>query len=546
MPDGTERPIAFCSRTLSKAETNYSQLDREATAIFWAVKKFFIYLFGRKFTLVTDNKPLSAIFHPNAKMPEMSAARLLRYAQFLSNFNYEVVHRKGELHQNADFTSRFPLPLNEDVKYEIESFITIAQLQQIELLPITREDIVRETAKDSTLRPVFNALQTGSGLATTEFQGKDSELSLENGCIFRGVRVVVPKILQSAVMEELHNGHIGASKMKALARQYVYWKNIDHDIEVFVKNCSGCKQVRKMPPKTNNHPWIYPETPWHRVHLDFAGPFMNTYFLLIVDAHSKWLEVFQMYAITTSKTIKILREVFARFGLPATIVTDNGTQFTSGEFAEFIRANGIQHKYSAPYHPSTNGQVERYVQVVKNGLKAMANETGDLDQKLANLLMQHRKTPHPLTGASPAELMLKCAFRTRIDLIKIDKPAIIREKQLESVIPPERVFEVNQPISHRVYGTNEKWANGTVIEKEGPLNYKVIDEQGNIQRRHADQIIASSKNVLTTVEKDRTPNSVEKSPSAIENAEIPASSGNILGSPRRSTRNRKPPNSLDL
>lgn len=94
MPDGAERPIAFASRTLNSAERNYSQLDREATAIVWSFKKFFHYCYGRKFTLITDNQPLLRIFHPDKNLPSTSAIRLLHYASYISGFQYNIKHRK--------------------------------------------------------------------------------------------------------------------------------------------------------------------------------------------------------------------------------------------------------------------------------------------------------------------------------------------------------------------------------------------------------------------------------------------------------------------
>ena len=107
------------------------------------------------------------------------------------------------------------------------------------------------------------------------------------------------------------------------------------------------------------HPW--PAKPWQRVHIDFAGPFCQKMYLLAVDAHSKWPEVFEMTQTTTAKTITVLRHLFASYGLPEQVVSDNGPQFTSSDFASFLQANGVKHIRSAPYHPSSNGIAERFV-----------------------------------------------------------------------------------------------------------------------------------------------------------------------------------------
>ncbi|KAK7004223.1 Pol polyprotein [Biomphalaria glabrata] len=112
---GDERPIAYASRTLNKTEENYSQLDKEALAIVWAVKKLFIYLCGRHFTLITDHEPLKHIFNPTKGIPAMSAARQQRYAVFLSGFNYTIEFRNSKSHANADGLSRLPLPITTPV-----------------------------------------------------------------------------------------------------------------------------------------------------------------------------------------------------------------------------------------------------------------------------------------------------------------------------------------------------------------------------------------------------------------------------------------------
>lgn len=130
--------------------------------------------------------------------------------------------------------------------------------------------------------------------------------------------------------------------------------------------------------------------PWQRIHIDFAGPFL---IIIMVDAHSKWPEVFPMKKITSFKTIEILRTVFARNGIPEQIVSDNESQFTSHEFDEFIRKNGIKHFKSAPYHPATNGLAERFVQTFKRSMKTMKNQEKSLNKKIANFLLLYRNAP---------------------------------------------------------------------------------------------------------------------------------------------------------
>ena len=137
-----------------------------------------------------------------------------------------------------------------------------------------------------------------------------------------------------------------------------------------------CKTMFRVPENQNMpaiaqlHPWEWPSSPWERIHIDFAGPFMDRMFLVVVDAHSKWPEIVEMKTTTSTKTIEVLRSIFSRNGIPVQVVSDNGSQFSSEEFSNFMKNNGIKHYKSAPYHPATNGQAERFIQTFKNSMKA--------------------------------------------------------------------------------------------------------------------------------------------------------------------------------
>lgn len=190
-----------------------------------------------------------------------------------------------------------------------------------------------------------------------------------DGCVLWGARVVVPPKGRELVLEELHNTHLGSNKLKALARSYIWWPKMDKEIEKLVKCCSSCQEHRHSPPVAPLHPWEWPSQPWSQLHLYYAGPFMGHMYLILVDAHSKWLDAILMQSISAAKTIEKLSRVFATYGVPKKIVTDNGPSFASEEFKLFTSANGIKHIFSAPYHPSSNGLAERGVQTVKQGLR---------------------------------------------------------------------------------------------------------------------------------------------------------------------------------
>ncbi|GFT69156.1 uncharacterized protein K02A2.6 [Trichonephila clavipes] len=315
--NGSERPIAFASRTLSGSEKKYSQIDKEALSIVWAVRKFYLYLKGRRFNLITDHKPLIAIFGSKRGLPVLAATRLLHYALILQSFEFDIIFRKTIEHGNADFLSRLPKTSEE---LEVKDDITIFQMSQIEALPVTSKELRQETSKDIELGPLLRALREGKDL-----QGREAQYTIEDGCIMYGQRVCIPRKFRKDVLEELHAGHLGIVKMKAIARSFVYWKNIDNDIEEAAKNCVDCARYK-------------------------ADPLQNLKFI-----------TGNIPVTTTKKTIECLRDSFARFGLPRVLVSDNGSQFTSNEFQRFMHKNVVRHKTSAPFKPSSNGQAERYV-----------------------------------------------------------------------------------------------------------------------------------------------------------------------------------------
>ena len=423
-PDGQERPIAFASRTLSAAELSYSQIEKESLSLVYGVKKFHQYLYGRKFVLVTDHKPLVTLLGPTSGIPTLAAARLQRWALILSAYSYDLEFRPTQRHSNADGLSRLPVVSKDRDDSSDVPKTAIFNISQVHSLPVTAIQLQRATRRDPILSKVFLLMQQGwPGVVSDDlkpYQSRQAELGTEGGCLLWGIRVVVPQALQSKVLGELHKNHPGVVRMKALARSYVWWPGLDNDIEHHVKNCQPCQTVRNSPPSAPLHPWLWPTRPWQRVHVDFAGPFQGKMFLLVVDAHSKWPEVVNMTTTSAQCTIEELCRMFASYGIPEQLVSDNGPQFVSGCFEEFMKMNGVKHIKCTPYHPSSNGAVERLVQTFKNFMRVNASNGGTLSQRLASFLFSYRTTPHATTSVAPCELFLGRKIRSRLDLMRPD------------------------------------------------------------------------------------------------------------------------------
>lgn len=200
-------------------------------AIVWAVKRFFDYLYGKRFVLQTDHKPLRAIFSPYAALPVLSATRMLHYAIFLSGFSYDIKYRRTNEHLNADFCSRFPT--EKETKEYFDEPRTF-QLNQLSILHVTAKEIAKETKRNRELSKLYRSIQNGEGKVNDR-----GEYTIHMGCILKGIRVVIPDTLKSRVLEELHADHFGIEKMKAIARLYCYWVGIDEDIKK-LSNCRPC------------------------------------------------------------------------------------------------------------------------------------------------------------------------------------------------------------------------------------------------------------------------------------------------------------------
>ncbi|XP_061745073.1 uncharacterized protein K02A2.6-like [Nerophis ophidion] len=369
MPNGVERPIAFASRTLNKAETNYAQIEREALSIVYGVHKFHQYLYGRQFTLLTNHRPLTTILGSHTGLPSLAASRMQRWALLLSAHSYDINYRKADLHGNADALSRLPLPITRPEPRAAEIFY----FSQVDGAPVSAAHVRRASRTDPVLSAVMDMVMGGrSGSDAPSIQpylSRRAELSVQSGCLLWWRRVVIPPSLRKSVLQQLHAGHSGIVRMKEIARSYFWWPGVDREIETTAKTCSSCQEVRKAPQLAPLHPWEFPEEPWQRVHINFAGPVEGCMLLVCVDAHSKWPEVAIMKTTTTTKTIERLGEIFSRFGYPLQLVSDNGPQLVSQEMTTFLEANGVQHIRCAPFHPATNGLAERIVQTMKKALK---------------------------------------------------------------------------------------------------------------------------------------------------------------------------------
>ena len=490
----SERPIAYASRTMAPAEKRYSHMDKEALAIIFGLKRFHQYLYGRKFIIYTDHKPLSYLFEPTRAIPQLASSRLQRWALTLSAYTYSIEYKSGKSNGNADAFSRLPLPdTPADIPMPAD---TVFLLEKLNDTPVTANMIKRWTNQDPVLAKVKHCVLKGWPSSVTDsgmrpFFNKQTELSVEGGYVLRGVRVVIPPQGRKKVLELLHDTHPGMERMKRLARSYVWWPGLDTEIESKVKSCHACQGSRNNPEVAPLNPLEWPNKPWTRIHLDYAGPFMNRMFLIIADAHTKWLDIHVTSSATALITIEKLRRTFSTMGFPETVVTDNGSTFTSQEFAEFMRANDIAHVRTSPYHPSSNGLAERSVQTFKRTLKRMTG--GTIESRVSRFLFKYRTTPHSTTGVSPAELMFNRPLRTHLDLLQPSIGQTVRQNQSRQKRDHDahargHIFKEGDNVYIRSFDGKNKWLPGTITNKQGSLTFRINLDDDRVVQRHIDHI----------------------------------------------------------
>ena len=269
-----------------------------------------------------------------------------------------------------------------------------------------------------------------------------------------------------------------------------------------MRQCLLCQQTRSQLPEAPLHSWSWPTRPWARLHLDYAGPVEGKMVLVMIDAHSKWIEAIHTSTATSEAVIEVCRERFAQFGLPETLVTDNGTCFTSSEFEAFLQKNGVKHITTAPDHPASNGLAERAVQIVKAGLKR--NQEGTFRSRLSKVVANYRLTPQTTTGKTPCELLMGRRIRSRLDFLrpntadKVEKQQSQQKRNHDKQVKLRR-FDAGALVFVKNPHSGDKWIPGVVVSSQGNVSYSVKLETGRVRKCHIDQLRERTQTYSTPV-----------------------------------------------
>jgi transposase InsO family protein len=329
----------------------------------------------------------------------------------MMRFNPVVKHVPGKELVIADALSRKPLPLTlPDVQKaeEVEEFVDYVQASW----PASDKrltEIQVETASDPALQMVTRAILQGWPSNTVPEMMKPylqakGELSIVDGILTMGDRIVVPPSLRREMLSRLHESHQGLEKCRANAKAAVWWPGIGQDIQNMIESCLFCCENRSAQRCEPLKPTQLPTRPWEKIAVDLCEH-KKRHFLVAIDFYSRWIEVKQLFSTSASAVIGRLKDMFATHGIPDELMSDNGPQFTAEEFREFATQYGFARVTSSPHHHQGNGEAERAVQTVKKML----------DQKDVDLaLLNYRNSPHSATKVSPAMALMGRRMKTRM------------------------------------------------------------------------------------------------------------------------------------
>jgi hypothetical protein len=394
------------SRALSKVEQRYSQVEKEGLALIWACERLHLYLYGGKeFLVTTDNKAIEMIFRNPASKPK---ARIERWALRLLPYKFSIRHKPG--HDNpADYLSRHPLPSNAAEHEHEEMAEAYVNLVTDMAMPkaISKERMVVETARDKELTETIKMVSGLSHSAPKSLANIKQELTTTNeGLVLRGNRVVVPKSLQKEIVALAHSGHMGVVQTKQLVRNYVWFSGIDEAIESAVRSCPKCQANTD---KTHPHPnrmTPMPDQPWQQIGVDFKGPLASGHYLMVVvDDYSRYPIVHKIAATTFKTVAKHLNIIFAEFGVPQVLKSDNGPPFQSHDFKLFAEQQGFNHRRITPLWPQANAVCERFMRNLGKVLRS--SDGSNWEVNLTEYLRNYRDTPHSSTGVPPKQLLFK-------------------------------------------------------------------------------------------------------------------------------------------
>ena len=416
-PDG-EVVVAYASRLLKSSELKYAVLQKEALGIVWSLKHFYPYLYGRHFTVITDHRPLKWLKTMNA--PNNLFARWISEIQ---SYNFDVIHRPGRLHSNADTLSR-NLPKGEDSLLEI-SVQNFRQLQK------------EDSYAGQWIRFLVDNINPGEKALLAKFEReRHSHFIAEDGCVYRKIteksgrirkQFIVPKKMIGQILLKFHDNplsaHPGFFRTYRKIQMSYFWPTMKSDIKRHVRLCKDCVRFKSAKPATKTPlKSIEAERPLQIVAMDFVGPLPksdrgNQYALVLVDHFTRWPVVYAVEDTEAETVARLLRDFIHCYGCPEELLSDRGSQFTSELIKAMCKQLGVKKIYTCSFRPSSNGLNEHLNGTLFNAVKMYASKKPSTwDEYLDAVTFAFRTTPHSVTMHTPAFLMYGREVNSPLDM----------------------------------------------------------------------------------------------------------------------------------
>jgi len=367
--------------------------------------------------------------------------------------------------------------------------------------------ILTESNKDESLNLLKSYIQNGWPPSKNKvccsvkpYWNIQNEIHIMNNLLFKGNRLIIPKSLQKQILDKIHCGHLGINKTLNVARETVYWPNINVDIKNLIDQCLVCAKFK---PNTTNEPLQCYEMsylPWQQVGVDLLY-FDGENFLVCMDYYSKYIELASLHKnYTVDNVVKHLKSFFARHGIPKSLVSDNGPPFNSCKFKSFLVDWDIEHITTSPYWSRSNGQAESAVKIVKNMLRKCKQDNSDI-----YLALLHYRSTAKGNFPSPAALLMSRNLRINLPMLDVKlKPEIVKFSTYERCHKQSRdrmsfYFDRKakqtsyffQPGDDIFFKRNPKscWTPGIIKEKlKCGRSYYVVDLNGTVYRRNRGHI----------------------------------------------------------
>ncbi|KAL9955782.1 hypothetical protein ACROYT_G037161 [Oculina patagonica] len=487
------KPVCYASRALTDTETRYAPIESEMLAVVFACRKFHQYIYGRSVVVETDHMPLQAI---SSKPLSQVPLRLQKMILNVRGYDVEIRYIPGCRQVLADTLSRASVQDDDCKAYEEFQEINVVLSVSDERC----EEFQNETKRDPELLSVLTMVKNGWPDTKTEVPTEArpywtfrDELAAADGLLFKGTRLIVPKVLTPEMLRQIHKSHLGIAKCRQRAREVLFWSGMSVEIEQMVTNCSVCADYAKKQPSEPLKPSVPPSLPWKKIGTDLFE-FRGEHYLLSVCYRSKFLEVAKLESLRSGAVIEELKRQFGVHGIPAEVVSDNGSQFSSMEFQDFAKDYGFKHTTTSPHYPQANVEVERAVQTVKKLWRK--ND----DKHLA--LLDYRTTPLPDIELSPAQLLMGRRLRNKLPMKEsllqpasndqykvsryLEKTKEIQKKYHDRHASKDlKELQPGTKVRMQPWTAAKEWKPATVVQHHHtPRSYVVQGENGRKYRRN--------------------------------------------------------------